>query len=317
MTDKITILDDYQGVALAMADWSGLAERYEIDVVREHLDDPDQLIARLEDSRVVVAMRERTPFPRAVLDRLPGLELLVTTGMGNAAIDLAAARDRGLPVSGTQGSSSSVPELVFGVIIALARHIPAENAAMHEGGWQHTLGRGLAGSTIGILGLGRLGSSVARIAPAFAMRVVAWSPHLTQEGADAVGARSVGKRELFSGSDFLTIHVPLNEGTRDLVGAEELGWMPPRSYLVNTSRGPIVNEAALVAALASNAIAGAALDVYDREPLPTGHALRGLQNALLLPHLGYVTEQTYEVFFGQVVEDIVAFDAGNPIRLLG
>jgi phosphoglycerate dehydrogenase-like enzyme len=315
MPSQLSILDDYQGVALDSADWSSVAANYDIDVVRDHLEG-DELIERIADSQVIVAMRERTAFPRDVLASLPALRLLVTTGMGNAAIDLAAARELGITVTGTAGSSSPVPELTFGMIIALSRHLVAEDVSMHAGGWQHTVGRGLAGATLGIVGLGRLGAPVARIAAAFGMDVIAWSPNLTEQRAAESGATSVSKQQLFSRSDFVSVHVPLTESSRGLVGARELGWMRPTSYLINTSRGPIVDEAALVAALQSGAIAGAGLDVYDQEPLPREHPLRDLSNALLLPHVGYVTEQTYSVFFREAVEDIIAFDAGRAVRLL-
>ncbi|HEY4267382.1 MAG TPA: D-2-hydroxyacid dehydrogenase family protein [Galbitalea sp.] len=317
MAHRISILDDYQNAALGAADWAPLAAEYTIDVVREHIGDADRLVARLDGSRVIVAMRERTAFPREVLERLPSLRLLISTGMKNPGIDLAAAAELGITVSGTEGSWGTVTELVFGMMISLGRHLVDEDAAVHAGGWQHTLGRGLAGSTLGILGLGRLGGEVAAIAPAFGMDVIAWSPHLTQERADEHGARAVGERELYSASDFLTIHLPLARGTRGLVGREQLGWMSPRSYLINTSRGPIVDEAALIEALRADRIAGAGLDVFDLEPLPVEHPLRSLPNALLTPHLGYVTEQTYEVFYSQAVEDILGFDAGEPLRLLG
>jgi phosphoglycerate dehydrogenase-like enzyme len=312
---KLSILDDYQGVALDSADWSSVAANYDIDVVREHLD-RDELISRIAGSTVVVAMRERTALPRDVLASLPALRLLVTTGMGNAAIDLRAARELGITVSGTAGSSSSVPELTFGMIIALSRRLVAEDVSMHAGGWQHTVGRGLAGTTLGVVGLGRLGVPVARIAAAFSMNVVAWSPNLTDARAAEAGALAVSKEELFARSDFVSVHVPLTESSRGLVGAEELGWMRPTAYLINTSRGPIVDEAALVAALQSGSIAGAGLDVYDQEPLPREHPLRGLPTALLLPHIGYVTEQTYAVFFREAVEDVVSFDQGSAARLL-
>ncbi len=316
MRETITVLDDYQNAALTSADWSPLTGRYHIVVVNRHIADADELVATLADSSVVVAMRERTAFPRAVLERLPALRLLVTTGMGNAAIDLDAAQDLGIAVSGTGSSPGAVPELVFGMMIALARNIVAEDATMHAGGWQHSLGTGLAGATLGIVGLGTLGSQVATIALAFGMRVIAWSPHLTEEVAERNGARPVDRRELFGGSDFVTVHMKLTETTRGLIGAEELAWMRPSAYLINTSRGPLVDEAALARVLRDGGIAGAGLDVYDEEPLPSGHVLRTLPNALLLPHLGYVTRQTYAVFYGQTVEDILSFDAGDPLRAL-
>jgi phosphoglycerate dehydrogenase-like enzyme len=312
---RITILDDYQSVALSSADWTPLTATCEVDVATEHLAG-DDLITRLASSRVVVAMRERTPFTRETLERLPELELLVTTGMGNASIDIEAAHDLGITVCGTGGAPGAMPELVFGMLISLGRHFVAEDAAVHAGGWQHTIGPGLHGSTLGIVGLGRLGSQVATIANAFGMHVIAWSPNLTPERAAAVGARAVGKRELFTASDFVTIHMPLADATRDIVGAEEIGWMPPHAFLLNTSRGPLVTETALIEALRENRIAGAGLDVYDVEPLPVDHPLRSLENALLLPHIGYVTESTYAVFYADAVADIVAFDAGEPLRIL-
>jgi phosphoglycerate dehydrogenase-like enzyme len=313
---RITILDDYQNVALRIADWSRLTDRYEIDAVTEHIADADQLVARLASSRVVVAMRERTAFPREILERLPDLKLLISTGMHNVAIDVDAARELGIVVSGTGGSEGAVPELVFGMMIALGRGFVAEDAAVHAGGWQHTIGPGLYGSTLGIVGLGRLGSQVATLARAFGMHVLAWSPNLTQERADQYGARSVGKRELFTASDFVTVHMPPAPGTIGIVGAEELGWMPPHAYLINTSRGPLVTEVALVDSLGQKRIAGAGLDVYDEEPLPADHPLRGLPNALLLPHIGYVTESAYAVFYADAIEDITSFEAGTPIRLM-
>jgi phosphoglycerate dehydrogenase-like enzyme len=312
---RITILDDYQSVALSSADWGPLADIYELDVATEHLAG-DDLIARLASTRVVVAMRERTPFTRETLEQLPELKLIVTTGMGNASIDIEAARDLGIAVSGTGGAPGAMPELVFGMLVSLGRHFVQENAAVHAGGWQHTIGPGLHGSTLGIVGLGRLGSQVAAIANVFGMHVIAWSPNLTPERAAAAGARAVGKRELFTASDFVTIHMPLADATRDIVGAEELGWMPPHAFLLNTSRGPLVTEAALIEALRENRIAGAGLDVYDVEPLPVDHPLRSVPNALLLPHIGYVTESTYAVFYADAVADIVAFDSGESLRIL-
>jgi phosphoglycerate dehydrogenase-like enzyme len=312
----VTILDDYQGVALASADWSPVQERYTVDVVREHIADPAELLRRLEPAEVVVAMRERTAFPASVLDGLPALRLLVTTGMKNAAIDLDAARRRGVVVSGTTGSSTAVPELTLGLIIALTRNFAIEDARVRAGGWQHTIGPGLAGATLGVVGLGRLGVPVARLAQAFGMRVVAWSPNLTAERAAEHGVLAVDKHTLFTGSDVITVHMPLSGRSRGLVGAADIAVMKPTAYLVNTSRGPIIDESALVDALRQRRIAGAGLDVYDVEPLPPDHALRSLPNTLLLPHIGYVTTDAYRTWYGQVVEDILAWSAGNPIREL-
>lgn len=312
---RLTVLDDYQNVALASADWSAVTERFVADVVAEHLEG-DALIARLEGAEVVVAMRERTAFDAALLARLPALRLIVTTGMKNASIDLAAAADRGIVVSGTRGAGNPVPELTLGMMIALTRHFAEEDRAIREGGWQHTIGPGLGGLTLGVLGLGRLGGPVADLARAFGMEVVAWDRSITPERAARHGARIVERDQLFGESDILTIHLPLTKSSRGLVGARELGLMKSGSYLVNTSRGPIVDEPALLDALASGAIAGAALDVYDTEPLPADHPLRRAPNTLLLPHLGYVTTEQYARFYGDAVEDILAWAEGAPIRVL-
>ncbi|HZC70943.1 MAG TPA: D-2-hydroxyacid dehydrogenase family protein [Jatrophihabitans sp.] len=312
----VTILDDFQGVALSSADWSAVQDRFTVEVLREHIADETELIRRLEHSEVVVAMRERTAFPSTVLARLPALRLLVTTGMRNAAIDLAAAREYGIVVCGTTGSTTAVPELTIGMIIALCRNLAAEDAQLRAGGWQHTVGRGLADSTLGIVGLGRLGVPVARLAQAFAMSVIAWSPNLTAERAREHGVRAVDKRTLFTESDVVTIHMPLSDRSRGLIRADELALMKPTAYLINTSRGPIVDEPALVAALRERRIAGAGLDVYDVEPLPTDHVLRSLPNTLLLPHIGYVTVEAYRGWYAQIVEDILAWAGGSPIRTI-
>jgi phosphoglycerate dehydrogenase-like enzyme len=313
---RLTILDDYQDVALSCADWDAVRARYPVDVVDEHIADSDALAARLADSEVVVAMRERTPFDESTLRRLPSLKLLVTTGMRNASIDVEAARRLGVTVCGTRNQGTEMPELVIGMMIALTRNFAAEDRAMREGGWQHTIGPGLAGRTLGVFGLGRLGTPVAKLAQAFGMRVTAWSPNLSQERAGEHGVTAVSKRELFAHSDIVTVHMPLAEGTRGLIGAAELGLMRPDAYLVNTSRGPIVDEAALVEALRERRIAGAGLDVYDVEPLPVDHVLRTLPNTLLLPHIGYVTTDNYAIFYSDAVEDVLAFLAGTPIREL-
>lgn len=316
MPPKVTILDDYQGVALSMADWSVLRDRTQVEVIREHITDEDALVERLAGSEIVVAMRERTPFPARVIERLPALRLLVTTGMGNASIDLGAARAAGVTVTGTRGGGNGVPELTMGMIIAITRNIAREDAAVRAGGWQHTIGPGLSGRTLGIVGLGRLGVPVAGLAKAFGMQVVAWSPHLTAGGAAEHGVKAVTKEALFRDSDVVTIHMPLSDRSRGLIGADELRLLGPESYLVNTSRGPIVDEGALIDALRAGTIAGAALDVYDTEPLPSEHPLRTLPNTLVLPHLGYVTTDSYRIFFADVVEDIAAFLDGRVVREL-
>ena len=314
---RVTILDDYQSVSLGFADWAAVAERFEIEVRSEHIADVDELARALEQTSVIVAMRERTPFPASTLARLPRLELLVTTGMMNASIDLAAAAAAGVTVCGTGYGGNAMPELTIGMIIALLRNFAAEDAAVRAGGWQHTIGVGLAGRTLGVLGLGRLGAPVARLAQAFGMEVIAWSPNLTAERASEEGARAVSKQELFANSDVVTIHMPLSDRSRAIVGADELALMRPSAYLINTSRGPLVDEAALLDALAAGRIAGAGLDVYDTEPLPAGHPLRTMPRTLLLPHIGYVIADAYEVFYRDAVADILAWADGAPIRVLG
>jgi phosphoglycerate dehydrogenase-like enzyme len=310
---RIAVLDDYQRVAHRFADWSRL-DGHEVTFLHEPLDDPAGV---LEPFDVVCAMRERTPFPAELLERLPNLRLLVTTGMRNASIDLDAAARQDVTVCGTEGSWQATTELAFGLMLALARHIPQEDAAIRAGGWQTTVGVGLDGQTLGIVGLGRLGSAAARIGAAFGMRLVAWSQNLTAEHAAECGAELVTKDELFASADFVTIHLVLSRRTRGLIGARELGLMRPTAYLVNTSRGPIVDETALLAALEAGTIAGAGLDVFDREPLPADHPLRSAPNTVLTPHLGYVTEERYRLFYEQTVEDIEAFLAGQPVRVIG
>jgi phosphoglycerate dehydrogenase-like enzyme len=310
------VLDDYQQVALRLADWERGLPDAEVVAWSDHVADPDELVARLEGVDVVVAMRERTPFPRTVIDRLPALRLLVTTGMRNAAIDLRAASDAGIMVCGTEGSSSATAELAWGLLLALVRHIAGEDAGVRAGGWQTRVGTDLDGKTLGVVGLGRLGSRVARYGLAFGMEVVAWSPHLTAERAAAAGARLASKEELFEAADVVSIHLVLSEATRGLVGEAELRAMGPGSYLVNTSRGPIVEEPALLRALEEGWIAGAGLDVFDQEPLPRDHPLRRAPGCVLTPHLGYVTTATYSIFYNQALEDIQGFLGGTPRRVL-
>ena len=313
---RIAILDDYQDAARRLADWARLPADAELVVFRDHLADPDAVAARLAGFDVVVAMRERTPFPRALLERLPRLRLLVTTGMRNAAIDLQAAADRGVVVCGTGGLPYPTAELAWGLVLSLMRRIPREDRATRAGGWQETVGLGLNGKTLGVLGLGTLGSRVARFGRAFEMEVLAWSQNLTAERAAELGATRVERDELLGRSDVVSIHLVLSERTRGLIGARELSLMKRTAYLVNTSRGPIVDEAALVRALREGTIAGAGLDVYDEEPLPLDHPLRGLPNTVITPHLGYVTEETYRIFYGQALEDILAHLRGEPVRVL-
>jgi phosphoglycerate dehydrogenase-like enzyme len=312
---RIAILDDYQHAALASADWASLGAR-EVTPFHGHIPDTADLVAQLRRFDVIVAMRERTPFTAERFRLLPGLRLLVTTGMANAAIDLDAARAAGVTVCGTRGSGSATAELTWALILSLARHVPAEDAAIRDGGWQHTVGFGLRGRVLGVVGLGHLGRQVAAVGSAFGMEVLAWSQHLTAAAAAAAGVTAVTKDELFDAADIVTIHYKLSPRSEGIVGAREIALMKPTAYLVNTSRGPLVDVDALLAALTSGAIAGAALDVYDEEPLPGGHPLRNAPRTVLTPHIGYVTDDGYRVFYGEAVEDIAAFAAGHPVRLL-
>lgn len=313
---KVAILDDYQHVAQGYADWSVLPRDTSLTYFHDHLADEGELAERLKDFEVVVAMRERTPFPAGLLARLPNLRLLVTTGMRNASIDVDAAARQGITVAGTDGVATSTPELTWALILAVVRHVPAEDANVRVGGWQQTVGIDLAGKRLGVLGLGRIGTRVARVGQAFGMEVIAWSQNLTAEAAGQVGVTRVEKDQLFAESDILTIHLVLSERTRGLVTAADLARMQPTAYLVNTSRGPIVDEAALIAALREGAIAGAGIDVFDTEPLPPDHPLRTLPNTVVTPHLGYVTDRAYGIFYGQAAEDIAGFLAGTPVRVL-
>src|SRR5882757_7330440 len=312
---RIAVLDDYQQIAASYADWPSL--NADVEFFADHLSTEDDLVERLRDFDIVAAMRERTPFQEPLFARLPRLTLLATAGMRNASIDMAAARRHGVTVCGTEGGASgATAELTWALILALLRHIPQEDAAVRSGGWQHTVGLDLAGSTLGILGLGRLGTRVARVALAFDMNVIAWSANLTPERAAEVGVTRVDKDELFARSDVVSVNTVLSGRTRGLIGAKELALMKPTAYLVNTSRGPIVDQDALLKALHDGSIAGAGLDVFDVEPLPESHPLRTAPRTLLTPHIGYGTGQTYRDWYGQIVEDIAAFQVGAPIRVL-
>jgi phosphoglycerate dehydrogenase-like enzyme len=313
---RIAVLDDYQSVAADFCDWSKVPEPAEVVEFHDHVDDEDALVARLEPFDVVLAMRERTPFPRTVLERLPNLKLLVTTGMRNKAIDIAAANERGITVCGTGSQATATAELTWGLILATLRHIPQEDASLRAGGWQHTLGGDLAGARLGVVGLGRLGSQVATVGQAFGMDVVAWSQNLTDERAAEHGVRRVEREELFATADVVTVHLLWSKRTRGLIGADDFARMKPTAVFINTSRGPIVQEQALIEALQNGRIAGAGIDVYDQEPLPVDHPMRTLPRTVLTPHLGYVTRGTYEVFYGEAVEDVAAFLAGSPIRVI-
>ncbi|MFB7372631.1 D-2-hydroxyacid dehydrogenase family protein [Streptomyces sp. NPDC056222] len=319
MKQRCAVLDDYQGVALSSADWTPLADRVDVRVLSEHLTDRDSLVAAIEDCEIVVVMRERTPLDAELLKRLPRLRLIVTSGMRNASIDLNAAAGLGITVCGTASSSEPPAELTWALILGLARQVRTEAQALREGGpWQSTVGMDLAGRTLGLVGLGKIGGRVARIGLAFGMDVHAWSPNLTRERAAEHGVTlAADKRELMERSDIVSLHMVLSDRTRGLVGAAELDAMRPSAYLVNTSRAGLVDGEALLRALREGRIAGAGLDVFATEPLTADDPLRTLPNVLALPHLGYVTEGNYARYFGQAVEDIEAYLAGEPVRVLG
>ena len=301
---KIAILDDYQNVALESADWSVLRDRADIAVFRNHLAEPEALIERLLPFDVVCVMRERTPLLRNVIERLPNLKLIASTGSANASIDMAAAGDRGIAVAHTGYRSDPTIELTWALILTSARNIVTESNSVRSGGWQQTVGTDLRGKTLGLLGLGRIGSQVARVGSAFGMKLVAWSQNLTSEVAQAAGATLVSKDQLFEQADVLTIHLVLSGRTRGLVGAAELGKMKPTARLINASRGPIVDEQALISALKNKQIAGAAVDVFDIEPLPASHQFRTLANVLATPHIGYVSDGLYKTFYEDAVSNI-------------
>ena len=317
MAVRCAILDDYQNVALTMADWSKVKGDVAIKVFNEHLGSADKVVEALKGFAIVCAMRERTAFPRAVIEALPELKLLITTGMRNASIELEAAQARNVVVCGTPSFGNATAAIATGLMLDLARHICYEHVRLKAGApWQTTIGLDLEGMTLALLGLGRLGTRMAEIGQAFRMNVIAWSQNLTPERCQEVGVEAVSGDELFRRADFLSIHLQLSPRTRSLVGARELGLMKGSAYLINTSRGPIVEEAALIAALREKRIAGAGLDVFDIEPLPVEHPLRALDNVVLTPHLGYVVEQNYRAFFGGTVDAIRGFLDGKPLRVL-
>jgi phosphoglycerate dehydrogenase-like enzyme len=304
---KIAVLDDYQGVALKLADWSAIAQRAQVDVFNDHLSDAGAVVGRLLPYDVVCVMRERTPLKRDIIERLPNLKLIASTGPRNASIDLEAAAAHGIKVVHTGYFGSPTVELTWALILGSARHLTVETAAVRNGGWQHTIGADLSGQTLGILGLGNLGSKVAQVALAFGMKVIAWSQNLTAEKCAAAGATLVSKDDLLQQSDFVSIHLVLSDRSRGLVGARELSLMKPSARLINTSRGPIVVEADLIRALESGRIAGAAIDVYDIEPLPADHPYRKQANLLATPHIGYVSRGLYERFYRDTVSNILAW----------
>ena len=317
MSVQIAVIDDWQDVASGVVDWSVLQSVGQVHFLHDYPADTALMIERLKGFEVICVMRERSTFDRALLEGLPKLKLLVTGGMRNAAIDIAAAKALGIQVCGTDSYKQAAPELTWALIMASTRNLLVEANAVRDGGWQVGLGGDLYGKTLGILGLGSIGQKVAQFAQVFGMRVIAWSENLTPERADESGVTWVSKRELFEQADILTVHLVLSDRSRGLVDAQALGWMKPTARLVNTARGPIVDEQALVQALSTGRLAGAALDVYSQEPLPAEHPFRRLPNVLATPHVGYVSEQNYRQFYQQMIEAIQAWADGMPIRVLG
>lgn len=312
---RVLVLDDYQDAAGVSTDWSRLGTDVEVQFSREHLA-IDELVVAAAGVEVIVGMRERTAFDAATLARLPDLRLLVTTGPSNASFDLDAARERGVVVCGSDALPGPAAELTWALILAAVRHVPIEDADVRAGGWQTSVGEDLAGATLGVIGLGRLGQRVARVGLAFDMRVLAWSQSLDADLARGLGVEPVDKERLLRESDIVTVHLRLSDRTRGIIGASDLALMQQSAYLVNTSRGPLIDEPALVQALADGTIAGAGLDVFDVEPLPADHPLRSASTAVLTPHIGYVTRGGYRLYFDGVVEDILAWRGGTPIRVL-
>jgi phosphoglycerate dehydrogenase-like enzyme len=316
---RCAVLDDFQNVATTVADWSPVQDRVEVVPFTEHFASEDELASALADFDIAVTLRERVPFPASLLDRLPRLRLLVASGMRNSVIDHAAAERNGVTVCGTRSSSTPPVELTWALLLGLARGIVTENNALRDGGpWQSTVGADLHGRRLGLLGLGKIGSRVAQVGLAFGMEVTAWSENLTEERAEEAGVHlASSKEELLRRSDFVSVHLVLGDRTRGLLGTAELALLKPTAYLVNTSRAAIVDQDALLAALHEGRIAGAGLDVFDVEPLPAGHPLRSAPRLLATPHLGYVTRSNYRTYYGQAVEDIEAYLAGDPVRRLG
>jgi phosphoglycerate dehydrogenase-like enzyme len=313
---RVALLDDYQGIALRLADWKSLQPEVQVEAFPEHIADLETLAKRLHNFECVVLMRERTPLPRALIDKLPNLKLVITTGMQNASVDAASLAERGIVFCGTDGIGHSTAELTWGLIIDLFRHITHEDHALRQGRWQTRVGHGLKGKTLGIIGLGRLGAMVAGYGKAFGMEVIGWSRSFNAEKAAALGIKSVSKDELFATADVVTLHVNLNNTSRGLVGAEDLARMKPSAYLVNTSRAPIIDQTALLAALKGRKIAGAAIDVFDVEPVSKGHPFFELDNVVVTQHLGYAIEENMRINYQTAVENIRAFLDGKPIRLV-
>jgi len=312
---KIAVLDDWQNVASGVVDWSALDAVGTVSFLHDFPADTATMVERLQHFQVICVMRERTLFDDALLSQLPALKLLVTGGMRNAAIDVPAAKRLGIVVCGTESYKHAAPELTWALIMGVTRNLVAEANALRDGKWQVGLGSDLHGKTLGILGLGSIGKWIARYGQAFGMKVIAWSQNLTPEAAAESGVTYVSKQALFEQADVLSVHLVLSDRSRGLVDAQALGWMKPSAYLINSSRGPIIDEAALIATLQQGRIAGAALDVFDTEPLPADHPFRSLDNVLATPHIGYVTENNYRTFFSQMIEDIQAWHAGSPVRV--
>lgn len=313
---KIAVLDDYQKVAREFADFSALEADHEVRMFHEHLGDQDAVIAALADFDVIAAMRERTVFDRATLERLPNLKFMVTTGHRNASIDMVCLKERGIPCASTGGRLQTTPELAWGLILAVARNIPLEDRNVREGRWQTTVGLDMQDKTLGIVGLGRLGREMARIGQAFRMKVIAWSQNLTAEDAAEASVTRVDKGALFAEADVITIHYKLSDRSLGLVDKAAIDAMKPTAILVNTSRAPIVDYNALADALKERRIAGAGLDVYDAEPLPVDDMMRSLPRTVLTPHLGYVSHDTYRIFYTETVENILAWLKGKPVRII-
>ncbi len=313
---RLAILDDYEGVALEMADWNKLVPKVQIDVYRDNIKEKVKLLERLLPYDILVIMRERTSFPRDLLERLPNLKLLITTGKLNLAIDLATCKERGIVVCGTAPSNTAAAELAWALILATLRRIPQHDRAVRDGFWTNSIGSNISNKVLGILGLGRLGTQVCRVGLAFGMNVIAWSPNLTPYRAAEVGAVFTDKKTFFSTADIISIHLILSNKTRNLIGKSEINLMKPESYLINTSRGPIIEEAALLEALKKKRIAGAGLDVFDHEPLLPNHPFLKLDNTVITPHIGYVTKESFQVFFREALEDVSAWLSGKPLRVI-
>lgn len=313
---RVAVINDYMGIVPQVADWSVLGDLADVDFYSDHIPDEDAAAERLKPYEVIVAERDRTPFTRSLFERLPQLKLLVTTGGVNWLIDLEAAKAGGVTVCYTGGTPGAASELTWGLLLSLSRRIAWDHAHVQAGGWQTAPGVGLAGKTLGLIGLGHIGRTMVKYAKAFDMKTIAWSPNLTADRAQAGGTVRVELAEVMQNADFVSIHMVLAESTRGLIGAEELGLMKSSAYLINTSRGPLVQEDALIAALEAKSIAGAGLDVFDIEPLPKDHPYRATENVVITPHTGYITDEQYKVFFGEAVENVLAFARGAPVRVM-